>query len=134
MLCAEWCYTKPAPICQRSVPSDTGPEPTQSSKQSNHIRAMSGLTSLSLPDPTVSSRSLHHGALQWCRPIQEAAPKPIRSAGPELVWSNMQLLHPNIQHILPYQPKSGELTNSHPTTLVQFQKSWQREKKLLLKI
>ena len=72
-------------------------------------------------------------ALRSCRPIQEAATKLIRSAGPELIWSNMQLLHPNIQCILPYQPINSESTNSHPTTPVQFQKTRQKEKKITLR-
>lgn len=133
-LCAERYYTKPAAICQRSVPSNTAPEPTLSPKHSNHVCAMPDLTSSSLPDPTVSSHSLHYHASQWCRPIQEAATKLITSASPELVWSNIQSLHPNIQHILTYQPNHCEVTNSHPCTLVQLQQSWQREKKLLLKM
>lgn len=111
---AQQRYMKPAPICQRSVPSNIGPEPTQSSKLNSHVHATLGLTSLSPPDPTVSSHSLHYSASQCCRPVQKVATKLIRSAGPELIWSNRLLLHPNTQHNLPYQPNKGELTNSHP--------------------
>lgn len=39
----DWYYTKPAPICQRPIPSGTDCEPTQPSKHNNCMCAMSDL-------------------------------------------------------------------------------------------